>query len=153
MHFVLYLDHDHRAGENVHSLLFVLSSLMTTGAVHRTLRYRFPKALRAESRPRVTVATPKSVIRAWPVSSTRISGWTRVSTIVKRTYFNRVLLQDYHELCCGSGESEDLQRHQIAGDGSQGVIKHENRGTCKTESVCTGAFLDVSPQFTPGYPF
>jgi len=61
------------------SLLYVPCSFRISGAVHRAVWPLSSDGLRMESRFRVTVARPKSVIRAQPVASTRIFGWGSVN--------------------------------------------------------------------------
>jgi len=61
------------------SLLYAPSSVRISGAVHLAVCPSLSDTLRIESRFCVTVARPKSVIRAQPARSTRIFDWVRVS--------------------------------------------------------------------------
>ena len=66
------------------ALLYVPSSFMISGAVHRAVYSRVSEALHVEFKFRVAVARPKSAIRARPVTSTRTFDWVHVNRTAKR---------------------------------------------------------------------
>ena len=59
-----------------------------SGAIHRALRPHSGEAFHIESRPWVIIASPKSVIRAWPVTSIRMLDWLDVNVV--KYYFRRM---------------------------------------------------------------